>query len=212
MLRKSLFSLLLLLMTAACTWWPDFYIPGACPNVVIPRDTAYLTQKINYFDEFQIEVTGFEGFCMPNEKAGRNYGYVTPLFNIQRLKDTDETDVDFSFYIETRQGPPEYLGRKTYSAYVTLGEHEKEKSFKGPTVKVLIPKMIMRTLRCFWELTFPVKNIFTINVLLTSNIVTTLMTIPCIWNVPVYRNRRCLSRKKAVAAVAVYNIFKENSL
>ena len=36
------------------------------------------------------------------------------LFNIQRLKDTDETDVDFSFYIETRQGPPEYLGRKTY--------------------------------------------------------------------------------------------------
>lgn len=77
---------------------------------------------------------------MPNEKAGRNYGYVTPLFNIQRLKDTDETDVDFSFYIETRQGPPKYLGRKTYSAYVTLGEHEKEKSFKGPTVKVLIPE------------------------------------------------------------------------
>ena len=87
MLRKSLFSLLLLLMTAACTWWPDFYIPGACPNVVIPRDTAYLTQKINYFDEFQIEVTGFEGFCMPNEKAGRNYGYVCLLYTSQSPRD-----------------------------------------------------------------------------------------------------------------------------
>lgn len=212
MLRKSLFSLLLLLMTAACTWWPDFYIPGACPNVVIPRDTAYLTQKINYFDEFQIEVTGFEGFCMPNEKAGRNYGYVTPLFNIQRLKDTDETDVDFSFYIETRQGPPEYLGRKTYSAYVTLGEHEKEKSFKGPTVKVLIPENDYEDFEVLLGIDLSREEYLYNQRTLTSNIVTTLMTIPCIWNVPVYRNRRCLSRKKAVAAVAVYNIFKENSL
>lgn len=41
---------------------------------------------------------------MPNEKAGRNYGYVTPLFNIQRLKDTDETDVDFSFTSKPDRG------------------------------------------------------------------------------------------------------------
>ena len=98
------------------------------------------------------------------------------------------------------------------SAYVTLGEHEKEKSFKGPTVKVLIPENDYEDFEVLLGIDLSVKNIFTINVLLTSNIVTTLMTIPCIWNVPVYRNRRCLSRKKAAAAVAVYNIFKENSL
>lgn len=68
---------------------------------------------------------------MPNEKAGRNYGYVTPLFNIQRLKDTDETDVDFSFYIETRQGRRNIWAAKPIALTSLSASMKKKKASKG---------------------------------------------------------------------------------
>lgn len=115
-------------------------VDSRCPLVEIPRERAYLIQKVNYSDEFQIELSGYEGFCGYDAKLDRHTAYITPRFRIYRINDSDETRVDFKFYTETLQGPPEFLGKRIYSAGVKIGEQEREKEFIGPSVKVLVPR------------------------------------------------------------------------
>ena len=66
---KKLLSLALLFLTVSCA--SRLPADSRCPLVEIPRDRAYLVQKINYSDEFQIELIGYEGFCGYDEKLGR---------------------------------------------------------------------------------------------------------------------------------------------
>ncbi len=135
---KKLLSLALLFLSVSCA--SRLPADSCCPLVEIPRDRAYLVQKINYSDEFQIELTGYEGFCGYDEKLDRHTAYITPRFRLYRLKDSDETRVDFEFYTETLQGPPEFLGKRIYSAGVNIGADRLEKDFNGPQVKVLVPR------------------------------------------------------------------------
>lgn len=110
-----------------------------CPNIKIPRTTAYVTQKAAYSEEVQIEVIGFEGYCLKEESVNRSYAMIKPLFKIQRLKDAKDTTVDFPFYTEAVKGPPEFLGKKRYFASVTIPVNQLEKEFAGKEVKVRIP-------------------------------------------------------------------------
>lgn len=138
MLKKNLF-LILVLFAASCAWYGSGDLAELCPNVVIPRDTAYVTQKVNFEDEFQIELKGFEGYCYLDTPSQGNYAVITPQFEVFRLRDSDETRVDFNFYTETRKGPPAYIGKRVYSASVTIPLDEKQKEFNGPSVKVKLP-------------------------------------------------------------------------
>lgn len=111
-----------------------------CPNVIIPRDISYVIQKVNYMDDFQIELTGFEGYCYFDEKVKRRNAMITPNFKVRRLrKNLDETDVDFTFFTETVVGPPEFLGKKSYEQSVVIARDELEKDFSGKQVKVKVP-------------------------------------------------------------------------
>lgn len=132
-----------ILLTLFCLWIPGCmnleYVHPECPWVTIPRDKAAMTQKVNYADEFRIELIGYEGFCYNDNAINRNTAYITPQFRIYRLRKSDESHVDFDFYTETLQGPPGYVGKRSYSASVDLELDEKTKDFNGPEVKVKLP-------------------------------------------------------------------------
>ena len=60
MLKK--FYLLLLVLAAGCQSGVMDY--ETCPRVQIIRDNAYLTQVVNYREEFQINLIGYDGYCL----------------------------------------------------------------------------------------------------------------------------------------------------
>lgn len=133
---KKLLILLGVFVVAACSSVRYDYL---CPNVIIPRDTAYSTQIADYSDNFQVELKGYEGYCYYDSGRRTNYAAITPAFTVRRLKDTPDTAVDVSFYTETVKGPPAYIGRKTYYTSTVIGENDRTRDFMGQTVKVKLP-------------------------------------------------------------------------
>lgn len=133
---KKLLILLGVFVVAACSSVRYDYL---CPNVIIPRDTAYSTQIADYSDNFQVELKGYEGYCYYDSARRINYAAITPAFTVRRLKDTPDTAVDVSFYTETVKGPPAYIGRKTYYTSTVIGENDRARDFMGQTVKVKLP-------------------------------------------------------------------------
>lgn len=134
MLRKILFMGLIFL-TVSC----ESNTIQMCPFITIPRETAYVTQKVNYSDEFQVEMIGFEGYCEQVYKDKRHLAVVTPIFRVQRLRDSDETAVDVGFYAQAVKGPPQFLGRKSYSASTNIERNVMQKRFNGQPIKIRIP-------------------------------------------------------------------------
>lgn len=111
-----------------------------CPRVVINRDTSYLTQIVNYREEFQVSVIGFEGYCYMDTRVNRTKAVIEPIFKIKRLRKSDETDVHFAYFTETVKGPPAYLGKKTYYLNVTIPADRLEMEYKAPAVQVKVPE------------------------------------------------------------------------
>lgn len=128
-------ALLLLASCAAPLNEADF----RCPNILIPGDKAYLTQIVNYADNFRIELTGYEGYCYVEDGLSRRYAVITPKFRVARLRDNDETQVDFQYFTEILQGPPEFVGKKTYFASGKVEVGAAQAVFSGRPVKVKIP-------------------------------------------------------------------------
>ncbi len=111
-----------------------------CIKVTLPRSSAYVTQKVNYKNDFQIETVGYSAYCYFDKRVNRRKAVITPQFKVKRLRgDLDETDVDFEYYTETIKGPPEYLGRKQYFAHITIPLDKKEIIFSGRTLELKIP-------------------------------------------------------------------------
>lgn len=133
---KKLLILWVVFIAAGCS---SIRYDHLCPNVIIPRDTAYSTQVVDYSDDFQIELTGYEGYCYYDAVRKTNYAAITPSFVVRRLKDTEVSAVDVSFYTQTVKGPPAYIGRKTYYTSTVIGEYERSREFKGQMVKVKLP-------------------------------------------------------------------------
>ena len=52
-----------MLFLLACTPKHMDEVDYNCINISIPRDTAYVTQKVNYKNDFQIEVVGYSAYC-----------------------------------------------------------------------------------------------------------------------------------------------------
>lgn len=114
----------------------------SCPQVQIMRNDAYLTQYVNYKETFQINLTGYEGYCYYEENVERYRAVIRPIFTIKRLRPSDETDVRFSYYTETVKGPPAYLGKKTHFVTAKIGLNELETEYKGSDAYVYIPSVI----------------------------------------------------------------------
>lgn len=138
MLKRFLSISLLLLVTACVS--EDIKI---CPMVTISRENAYLIQKANYQDDFQVELKGYEGFCFYDNRVKQEKAQIVPIFQITKLRNTDESDIQFSYFTNTIKGPPQYLGRRSYfvSTHMTQGERNKE--FKGSPIEVKIPLEMM---------------------------------------------------------------------
>lgn len=136
MLKK--FYLLLLVLAAGCQSGVMDY--ETCPRVQIIRDNAYLTQVVNYREEFQINLIGYDGYCYMDRKINQNKALIKPIFQIKRLRPSDETDVHFAFYTETVKGPPQYIGKKTHFAVATIPADVLEIEYTAPQVMVYVPE------------------------------------------------------------------------
>ena len=134
---KKLLSLLLVFALSSCaTHDEEVYL---CPNVLIPRESAYIIQKANYADDFKIELIGFEGYCERVEMLDRRVATITPIFEVERLYKTEETEVDTKFFTNTKNGPAAFLGKKVYNISFNLAKDEMKKEFKGKPITVRIP-------------------------------------------------------------------------
>lgn len=111
----------------------------ACPKVHIRRPDIKIVQQSDYKEIFEIKAVGYEGFCYYNEKAEQDRAVVKPKFNITRLSDSDITDVRFSYYLETVEGPAGYLGRKTYFADVKIPVGLKSMDYTANSGELTIP-------------------------------------------------------------------------
>ncbi len=110
-----------------------------CPRVVMPAEKAYMTQIVHYADNFRIELTGYEGYCYIESDVARRYAVITPQFRVTRLNDNDETTVDFEYFTEIVQGPPEFVGKQRYFASAQIGKDVSSVMTYGRPVKVKIP-------------------------------------------------------------------------
>ena len=139
-MHKKYWYLFLILLCGACSS-SGLYNgeTGGCPPVSIVKDRSRQVQLVNYRDEFAIELTGYDVFCYNVSHIRRRVAVVTPHFRIKRLHPSDVTRVDFSFYTDPVEGPPAFLGKKSYSASVEIAENEADKQFSGPPAKVRVP-------------------------------------------------------------------------
>lgn len=129
---------MLVLFAAGCTG-PD-YEYEICPRVQIVRDNAYVTQVVNSYEQFQITLKGFDGYCFYDSRIEQNKALINPVFEIKRLRPSSETDVHFAYYTETVKGPPAYIGRKTHHVVAHIGSQAREIEFKAPQVMVYVPE------------------------------------------------------------------------
>lgn len=142
MVKIKYFSVLFLLLLVSCV---DKHhsindTDYNCIEVSIPRSTAYVVQKVNYKNDFQIEVVGYSAHCYFDTRINRRKAVITPQFVVKRLRgDLDETDVDFEYYTQTIKGPPEYLGQKQYFGRVVIPLDKKEVRFSGSSLELKIP-------------------------------------------------------------------------
>ncbi len=110
-----------------------------CPGVSIVDDASFFIKGDNQNRNFQIELIGFKHYCYSMETVTRRYSVIIPKYRVTRLRPHDESVVDFTFYTNTEQGPPEYLGKQSYFVNVNLPDGAENFEFEGETVKVKIP-------------------------------------------------------------------------
>lgn len=131
---------------------PDYYAVSAgvddtaylrdvdgCPRVHIREHDTRVIQRSDYMDLFEVKAAGYDGYCYFNENINKNRAVVRPKFRIRRLSPGDVSHVDFSYYLETVEGPAAYLGRKTYFASASIPEGVEEIYYSAPAGELTIP-------------------------------------------------------------------------
>ena len=136
-MKKYLFCIMMLLLGSCSSALRE--VDFHCPQIVVPAAKSYLTQMTGNTDNFRIELIGYDGYCYIENRAPRRYAVITPKFLATRLHNSDETKLDFTYYTEIVQGPPEFLGKQTYFASADLALNAQNVTFSGRPVKVKIP-------------------------------------------------------------------------
>jgi len=112
----------------------------ACPKVHIRKHDVRIVQKSGHTDLFEIKAVGYQGRCYFDSKLGKHRAEVMPRFKITRLSENSEvSDVQFSYYLETAEGPAHYLGRKTFFANVNMPQGLMEQYYNVPGGELTIP-------------------------------------------------------------------------
>ncbi|MBR1605296.1 MAG: hypothetical protein IJ660_04230 [Alphaproteobacteria bacterium] len=139
-------SLFLFLFLLSCSSESVYYNADGelCPVVQIIRNEAYLSQFVGYKEQFQISISGYDGYCYYDNVLQRHRAVIRPTFKIKRLSRSPETDVRFSYYTETVKGPTEYLGKKTHYITAHIRADELETYYTAPEVKVFIPEKMIK--------------------------------------------------------------------
>lgn len=155
-MKKFALGLMLLSMVGGCAWFEnekeDYYVVvsgtddtsylkdvEACPKVHIRQDDVKIVQVAEYRELFTIKAVGYEGFCYFNEKVQKDRAVIKPRFKITRIENSDVTDVHFSYYLETVEGPEGFLGKKTYFASVNIPQGVHEVEFTADIGELSIP-------------------------------------------------------------------------
>lgn len=147
MLRIFYAVLMFLFISGCSSSFPKGY--KQCPLVTIKREDARLIQIVDYQDNFEVELVGFEGFCYFDTRVNQEKAKITPIFEVNKLRNTDESDIQFSWFTNTIKGPPAYLGKKSYFEETSLKKGELHKKFKGNQVEVKIPVDMMYEFEIF---------------------------------------------------------------
>lgn len=113
-----------------------------CPNVVINRAEAYLSQIQGYTNPFKIELYGYEGYCWFDAKTKQPKASLTPLFKLIRLDGGKaEAFVMFDWFYRTSEGPTAFLGEKTFAEQTTVPASTQVYKFRGKAVNVRVPTL-----------------------------------------------------------------------
>lgn len=110
-----------------------------CPKVEIRDQDSKIKQIASYKEVFEIEITGYTGHCDFDENLQKVRAFVKPQFKITRLQNSNIEDVHFSYYLETAEGPKNFLGRKTYFAEVTMPVGVWETSYTPDYGELTVP-------------------------------------------------------------------------
>ncbi len=113
-----------------------------CPNVVINRSEAYLSQIEGYKDHFKIELYGYEGYCWFDYKVKSPKASITPLFKLIRLDGgRNEAFVMLDWFYRTSEGPTAFLGEKTFVEQVDVPASTPVFKFRGQTTDIRVPTL-----------------------------------------------------------------------
>ena len=110
-----------------------------CPKISIPRETTRSYQNNGQFDEFQINLVGFESFCYTEPVTNRRYASITPTFKVRRLEASSVSSIDTSFYIKTSINAEDYLGIRNYNQVLNIPTSSKEVIVTGKQTITRIP-------------------------------------------------------------------------
>ena len=137
---KKCFIIAMTLSLASCeflrAWWGGSE-EELCPVVKIDPQNLYIKDSESG-NSFRVSIRGFEGYCY-TDAHNINRAVIVPIIRVQRLKDTGETDIHFTYYTETLEGPPEFLGKKTYHTYLSVSLQEPGMVFRLKPLERVIP-------------------------------------------------------------------------
>lgn len=140
---KKIYFLSFCLAIASCSTFggSKFEHAAYCPNVYINRSDAYVSQIEGYKNPVKIELYGYEGYCSQN-KDGRSYATVTPLFRVLRLDHSrNEIFIGFDYMYKTSKGPEAFLGSKVFAVQEKVPEAARDYKFRGKPIVIRVPSV-----------------------------------------------------------------------
>jgi major membrane immunogen (membrane-anchored lipoprotein) len=111
-----------------------------CPKAHLRQNDIKITQFEADQPLFDIRLIGYDGYCYFNEKTNKHKAVLKPRFQITRLSDSDVTDIHFSYYLETVEGPAKYIGKKTFFETLSIAEGQTDLTYTGANREIIIPE------------------------------------------------------------------------
>jgi len=93
---------------------------GPCPTVAIHPEHQKIIQNDEHGPVFTLEIIGYDGYCYYDENTLKDKAVAAPRIKVVRLNDSMIEDIHVSYYIQTYEGPANYLGRKNFFSEIRM--------------------------------------------------------------------------------------------